>query len=258
MSAKSLAKLDESKYFEKFIPHFMKFKKLEKNNPFSCANDDVMDIRGDSGFSKFLSVDEYIKLRSKRPKRKVELPKDWHNTVEEYFKNLDIVSSQEHYKNLWVLIKGRKMEVPVLASKYRRNYAHNHAIYTVVGGKYGKFADLLAWIWETGEEIFVGEQAGPPIKMLIMWKDGVYVYEEYGSLNIASDMNQIFMMKEDILKLLEFMIIIKIEVENTVKAKYNSDMVHILERKFDKQNHHHQMLQRRKIIIVKNLIENYK
>ncbi|RHZ65148.1 hypothetical protein Glove_319g131 [Diversispora epigaea] len=140
-------------------------------------------------------------------------------------------------------------------------------------------------MWETGEEIFVEEQAGPPvkpdltksatdffklyremrdclnarilhamekrdinynnhaifgifgylfeIKMFIMWKDGVYVYEEYGSLNIASNMNQIFMMKEDILQLLEFMMIIKIEVENTVKTKYNSDTVHILKRKFD-------------------------
>ncbi|CAG8601797.1 1890_t:CDS:2, partial [Diversispora eburnea] len=43
------------------------------------TNDDVMNIRGESGFSKFLSVDDYIKLRSKNPKRKFELPKDWRN-----------------------------------------------------------------------------------------------------------------------------------------------------------------------------------
>ncbi|CAG8725192.1 17115_t:CDS:2, partial [Acaulospora morrowiae] len=322
MSAKSLAKLDESKHFEEFIPHFMKFKKLEKNNPFSCANDNVMDIRGDSGFSKFLSVDDYIKLRSKKPKRKVELPEDWRNVVEEYFKettengskknisdwisiteelgvvkkedNKELIrikkylnrvmlpllesfsklipdisapnTSEHHYwaefghrffsraLQEFVGLDWRAMEVPVLASKYRRNYAHNHAIDTVVDGKY---ADLLAWMWETGEEIFVGEQAGSPvkpdltksatdffklyremrdclnarilhamgkgdinyndraifgifgylleIKMVIMWKDGVYIYDEYGSLNIPSNMNQIFMMKNDILQLLEFM-----------------------------------------------------
>ncbi|CAG8736849.1 380_t:CDS:2, partial [Acaulospora colombiana] len=146
------------------------------------------------------------------------------------------------------------MEVPVLASKYRKNYGYNHAIDKVVDGKY---ADLLAWMWKTGEEIFIGEQAGPPtqpdltklstdsfklyremrdclnsrilramgkgdinynnravfgalgylfeIKIVIMWKDGVYVYEEYGSLNIASNPHQISMMKADMLKLLEFM-----------------------------------------------------
>src|ERR1700733_1042402 len=102
-------------------------------------------------------------------------------------------------------------------------------------------------MWTSNEEIFIGEQAGPPskhdltklatdsfklyremrdclnvrilqamgkgdinynnravfgilgylfeIKMLIMWKDGVYVYEEFGSLKIASKPDQIPMMK---------------------------------------------------------------
>ncbi|CAI2193877.1 1906_t:CDS:1, partial [Funneliformis geosporum] len=53
------------------------------------------------------------------------------------------------------------MEVPVLASKYRKNYGLDHSVYKVVEGK---CADLLAWSWETGEEIFVGKQAGPPTK----------------------------------------------------------------------------------------------
>ncbi|CAG8805151.1 25437_t:CDS:2 [Dentiscutata erythropus] len=140
-------------------------------------------------------------------------------------------------------------------------------------------------MWTTGEEIFVGEQAGPPtkhdltklandsfklyremrdclnvrilkamgkgdlryndravfgifgylfeIKMLIMWKDGAYIYEEYGCLNIASNLEQISMMKEDILRLLEFMMIIKNEVENTITAKFNNDTVQILKRKFN-------------------------
>ncbi len=39
-----------------------------------------------------------------------------------------------------------------------------------------------------------------------MWRDGVYVYEEFGSLNIASIPDQIPMMKTDMLKLLEFMV----------------------------------------------------
>jgi hypothetical protein len=45
-----------------------------------------MDIRGDSGFAKYLSVDEYIKLLSKKPKREVKLPEVWRDTIEEYFK----------------------------------------------------------------------------------------------------------------------------------------------------------------------------
>ncbi|CAG8704409.1 1893_t:CDS:2, partial [Acaulospora morrowiae] len=160
-----------------------------------------------------------------------------------------------------------------------KNYGHDHAIDKVVDGKN---ADLLARIWGT-DEIFVGEQAGPPnkpdliklatvsfrlyremqdclnvrilramekgdanynnrmvfgifgylyeIKMLIMWKDGVYVYEEIGSLNISSIPDHIPMMKADMLKLLEFMVIIKTEVENTVTTEYNSDTIQILKRK---------------------------
>ncbi|RGB22177.1 hypothetical protein C1646_776505 [Rhizophagus diaphanus] len=56
----------------------------------------------------------------------------------------------------------RVMEVLVLASKYRKNQELDHSVYKVVEGK---CADLLAWSWETGEEIFVGEQAGPPLNL---------------------------------------------------------------------------------------------
>ncbi|CAG8719045.1 17045_t:CDS:2, partial [Acaulospora colombiana] len=45
-----------------------------------------MDIRGESGFSEFLSVYDYIKLLSKKPKRNVELPEGWRDVIEEYFK----------------------------------------------------------------------------------------------------------------------------------------------------------------------------
>ncbi|CAG8843275.1 7091_t:CDS:2, partial [Racocetra persica] len=48
--------------------------------------DDVMDIREEGGFAKFLSVDDYIKLLSKKPKRNVELPEGWRDIIEEYFK----------------------------------------------------------------------------------------------------------------------------------------------------------------------------
>lgn len=44
-------------------------------------------------------------------------------------------------------------EVPILASKYRKNYAYDHAIDKVVDGKH---ADLMARIWGAGEEVFVG------------------------------------------------------------------------------------------------------
>ncbi|CAG8823778.1 11036_t:CDS:10, partial [Gigaspora margarita] len=341
ISAQSLAKLDESKYFGDFIPHFIKYKESQKKDPFSCTNDDVMDIRGESGFSKFLSVDDYINLRLKNPKRKVEVPEVWRNIIEEYFKettndgtiksmsdwinitkNLNILNendsedvikikeiesfakpvpdisapntSEHHYwaefghrffsRALQELVglDWRAMEAPVHASKYRKNYGHKHIIDKVVDGK---FADLLAWIEKTGEEIFVGEQAGPPtkrdltklatdsfklyremrdclnfrilqamgkgdmnynnrivfgvlgylfeIKMLMMWKDGIYIYDEYGSLNIASKLNLISDMKAGIIKLLEFMMIIRTEVKNNVTAEYDNDSIQILKRKFD-------------------------
>jgi hypothetical protein len=53
---------------------------------YSCSNDDVMDIRGESGFAKFLSVDEFIKLLSQKPKRKAKLPEGWRDIIEEYYK----------------------------------------------------------------------------------------------------------------------------------------------------------------------------
>jgi len=162
-----------------------------------------------------------------------------------------------------------------------KNHGLDHAIHKVVDGK---FADLLARSWETGEEIFIGEQAGPPtkpdltklstdsfklyrelrdclnvrilyameigdvnysnravfgilgylfeIKMLIMWKDGVYVYEEFGSFTVASHPSKIHMMKAGILKLLEFIMVIKVESESTVKVEHDNDKVQILKRKF--------------------------
>jgi hypothetical protein len=45
-----------------------------------------MDIRGESGFAKFLSIDQFIKLLSKKPSRKVNLPENWYNIIEEYYK----------------------------------------------------------------------------------------------------------------------------------------------------------------------------
>ncbi|CAG8660010.1 7823_t:CDS:10, partial [Ambispora leptoticha] len=198
ISAQSLAKLDESKYFGDFIPHFIKYKESQKKISFrKCTNDDVMDIRGESGFSKFLSVDDYIKLQLKKPKRKVEVSEettndgtikslsDWINIT----KNLnilnkndseDVVKIKEYlYRVMIPLIESFAKPVPdisapntsehhywaefghlpVRVSKYRKNYGHKHITDKVIDGK---SADLLAWIEKTGEEIFVGEQAGPP------------------------------------------------------------------------------------------------
>ena len=52
---------------------------------YSCTNDDVMDIRGESEFAKILTTDQYIRLLSMRPKRSVEIPKCWHDIMENYF-----------------------------------------------------------------------------------------------------------------------------------------------------------------------------
>ncbi|CAJ0766414.1 22555_t:CDS:2, partial [Entrophospora sp. SA101] len=103
-----------------------------------------------------------------------------------------------------------------------------------------KSADLLTWSWETGEEeIFIGEQAGPPtkpdlmklatgylfeIKMVLMWKDGVYVYEEFGSLTIPSNYNQIHTMKAELT--------VKEEVTKKEVVECNNDIVQVLKREY--------------------------
>ncbi|CAG8467995.1 34543_t:CDS:10 [Gigaspora margarita] len=325
--AKSLATINDSKYFKDFIPRFLEFKEYEKNNEYSCAHDDVMDIRGDSDFAKFLTLDEYMKLLLIKPKRNETTEhglkkqiSDWINItkelnviknedseesiklkeygVESFNKPIpDISASNTSERHYWsefghrffskmlqdfVGLDWRVMEAPVMASKYRKNYGLNYAKDKIAEGK---FADLLAWLWETGEEIFVGEQAGPPnqhdltklsmdsfklyrklrdclnvrilhsiekgdtnynnrivfgilgylfeIKMVIMWKDGVYIYEEFGSLKIASHPNNIPMMKSGMLRLLEFRTIIKSEVQNTLKVEYNHNTIQFLKRKFN-------------------------
>ncbi|CAG8583908.1 9283_t:CDS:10 [Ambispora leptoticha] len=175
----------------------------------------------------------------------------------------------------------RVMEAPVHASKYRKNHGLDHITQSVVDGK---LADILAWT-ESGEEIFVGEQSGPPtkldltkfasdsfklyrelrdclnvrilhameigdtsysnrvvfgvlgqlfeVKMLLMWKDGVYIYEEFGSLTIASHYNNIYTMKTGMLRLLEFILAIKNEVTKKVEtSEYDNDKIQLLKRKF--------------------------
>ncbi|CAG8810743.1 28678_t:CDS:10, partial [Gigaspora margarita] len=346
VSPTSLAALNDSKYFKDFIPRFLEFKELEKNNEYSCTHDDIMDIRGDSDFAKFLSFDEYRRLLSVKPNRNIELPKSWCEIIEEYYKEMtehglkrqifdwinvtkelifvknedteesiklkeylyhvmlpliqsfrkpipDISAANTSERHYWsefghrffskmlqdfVGLDWRTMEVPVMASKYRKNYGLNYAKDKIVEGK---SADLLAWLWETGEEIFVGEQAGPPsrhdltklsmdsfklyrelrdcrnvrilysiekgdfnyskrtvfgilgylfeIKMVIMWRDGVYIYEEFGSLKIPSHPDRIFMMKPGMLRLLEFMS----EVQSTLNVEYNNDAIQLLKRKFN-------------------------
>ncbi|CAG8586725.1 637_t:CDS:10, partial [Paraglomus occultum] len=84
-SAESLASLDGVKYFGEFIPLFEKYKEQEKHNVYSCTNDDVMDIRGDSDFAKFLTINQYAKLLSVRPKRNAALLESWRSIIEEYY-----------------------------------------------------------------------------------------------------------------------------------------------------------------------------
>ncbi|KAG9300512.1 hypothetical protein G9A89_002390 [Geosiphon pyriformis] len=86
------------------------------------------------------SFDQYIKLLSVKPKSDIMLPDYRCEVIEDYYKFL------------------------YLASIYRKNYGLDPTIHKVVEGK---SADLLAWSWETGEEIFVGEQAGSPTKPVL-------------------------------------------------------------------------------------------
>ncbi|RIA83652.1 hypothetical protein C1645_833465, partial [Glomus cerebriforme] len=212
-------------YFSEFIPLFIKYKESEKNNAFFCANDDIIDIRGKSEFAKFLSIDQFIKLLSKKPSREVKLLEDWRNIIEEYYKEATESGLKKSIsdwirttKELNVVKKNDtekmtklNMEVPILASKYRKNYGYNHAIDKVVDGKY---ADLLARIWRTGEKVFVGEQAGPP--------------SQPNLIKLAMDSFKLYREMRNCLN-----IIIKNEVENTVTREYNSDTIQILKRKFN-------------------------
>ncbi|CAJ0850810.1 10059_t:CDS:2, partial [Entrophospora sp. SA101] len=227
-AAESLASPDESKYFKEFIIYFNEYKETQLNNPYSCTNDDVMDICGESGFSNSMPLERYIKLMSIKPKRIAEIPECWKQILNDYFsetissggspktihdwvkvtdelnavkdsdsdeaikfkKYLNCVmspliesflkplpdisspdTSEHHYwaefahrffskaLQYFANLDWRILEVPVYASKYRKNFGLNHALEKVVDGK---FADILARTWDTKEELFVGEQAGAP------------------------------------------------------------------------------------------------
>ncbi|CAG8687870.1 27280_t:CDS:10 [Dentiscutata erythropus] len=186
------------KYFGDFIPHFIKYKELQKNNQYSCANDDVMDIRGESGFSKFLTLDDYIKLRTKNPKRKVELPEDWCNFLEEYFKettkngsiksvpigfgaakegdNKEVIKLKKYLNRVMLpLIESFSKSTPDISAPNSSEHpnASKHTLRPSqkinkkkIHGALQEFVglDWRAVVEKTGEEIFVGEQAGLPTK----------------------------------------------------------------------------------------------
>ncbi|CAG8604089.1 35622_t:CDS:2, partial [Racocetra persica] len=78
MSAKSLAELDESKYFADFIPHFIRYKELQKNNPYS-------------------------QITIKKAKKESELPEDWCNVIEDYFKETTESGSIKNISD-WICI----------------------------------------------------------------------------------------------------------------------------------------------------------
>ncbi|CAG8629870.1 7316_t:CDS:10, partial [Ambispora gerdemannii] len=299
-SAESLASLDGVKYFREFIPLFEKYKEQEKHNVYSCTNDDVMDIRGDSGFAKFLTIDQYTKLLSVRPKRNAVLPEFWCRIIEEYYMEslteggpkktitdwvhityaliVDKVGDTEGVKRLkkylhrvmlpfapdfnehhywsefghhffskalqeFAGLDWRAMEVPVFASKYKKNHGLDHAIHKQAGPPtkpdltklsmdsfklYRELRDCLnvrlLYAMEIGDVNYSNRAVFGilgylfEIKMLIMWKDGVYVYEEFGSFTVASHSSKIHMMK--------------VESESTVKVEHDNDKVQILKRKF--------------------------
>ncbi|RHZ85598.1 hypothetical protein Glove_63g76 [Diversispora epigaea] len=96
------SKLEPDSYY----PDITGDPKSQKNNPFSYTNDDIMDIRGEGGFSKFLSVDDYVKLLSKKPKREIKLPEDWSQ-----LKNNDSVSDFERQFDEITQTKSSPLEV---------------------------------------------------------------------------------------------------------------------------------------------------
>ncbi|KAF0544911.1 hypothetical protein F8M41_002586 [Gigaspora margarita] len=177
VTAKSLAKPNETKYFGDFLPHFIKYKESQINNPFSCTTDDgtIKSISDWINITKNLNIlsenDGEDTIKIKEYLYRVMIP-----LIESFAKSVPDISapntSENHY---WTEFGHRffsralqelvgldwRVEVPVHASKYRKNYGCKHIIDKVVDGK---SADLLAWIEKTGEEIFVGEQAGPPTK----------------------------------------------------------------------------------------------
>ncbi|CAG8598112.1 179_t:CDS:10 [Acaulospora morrowiae] len=163
MSAKNLASLDESKYLGEFIPLFVKYKESEKNNAFFCANDDVMDIRGESSVARFLSIDQFIKLLSKNQIEKLNYRKTGgttENGIESFAKPIPDVNASDINEHHYSAEFGHRFFSRALQEFVDIDWKHGSP-YKVVDGKN---ADLLARIWGTGEEIFVGEQAGPPNK----------------------------------------------------------------------------------------------
>ncbi|CAG8487301.1 12089_t:CDS:10 [Ambispora gerdemannii] len=129
-----------------------------------------------SGFAKFLKY-EYEKLLAAKPKREAAIPEHLHRIVNEYF--MESVSKEGDTKEVTEIKTylnraeyGHRFFSRALqdfaglrkcwnggvciSSKYRKNYGL--IVKSVVEGK---FADLLTSTWDTGEEVFVGEQAEP-------------------------------------------------------------------------------------------------
>ncbi|CAH1767269.1 8168_t:CDS:2, partial [Entrophospora sp. SA101] len=167
------------------------------------------------------------------PKKQAVLPKSWASVINDYYMNFknEVKKSLIDWSNLTddlIMTKDEDTE-----TRQIKKYPYE----TVVDDK---SADLLTWSWETGEEeIFIGEQAGPPtkpdlmklatgylfeIKMVLMWKDGVYVYEEFGSLTIPSNYNQIHTMKAELT--------VKEEVTKKEVVECNNDIVQVLKREY--------------------------
>nr|CAG8544994.1 2008_t:CDS:10 [Entrophospora candida] len=119
----------------------------------------------------------------------------------------------------------RVLEVPVQASKYRKNYGHNHAIDKIQARPPTK-SDLTKL---TMDSFKLYREMRDCLNVRILQAMG----KEYGSLNIASNPAQMSEMKSGILRLLEFMMIIKNKMENNVETEYNVESVQILKRKFD-------------------------
>ncbi|CAG8597015.1 14315_t:CDS:10, partial [Funneliformis caledonium] len=268
-SSEYLTGLDKVKYFKKFIPLFEEYKDCEKNNVYSCTNDDVMGIRGDG------VIKEYYKESLTEDGLKKTIS-DWvcitNALIVVNDEDTEEITRLKKYLYRVMLPLIESFLKPILnisapnSSEYHywsefRHHFFSYALqeFTVYKVVEGKCANLLAWSWETGEEIFVGKQAGPPtkpdliklsidsfkfyrelrdclnVRILNAMKIGDVNYTNHAVLeylDISSHSKNIHMMKLGILKLLEFIMVIKMELKYTAEIENDNDKAQILKRKF--------------------------
>ncbi|CAJ0837733.1 8512_t:CDS:2, partial [Entrophospora sp. SA101] len=191
-------------YFKEFISYFNEYKEIQLSDPYSCTNDDVMDICGECW--KQILNDYFLETISSGPslcfknfglnhalEKVVDgkfadiLAQTW-DTKEELFvgeqanapTNPDLTKYATDWFKLYRELRDCLNLRILQAMKLGDINYNDHLVFGILG-----------YLYE--------------MKMTIMWKDGIYIYEEFGSFTIASHISMIHQMKARIIKLLEFM-----------------------------------------------------